>query len=126
MCFSGNRWPRLMGSAAVLVVGTLVSNHSGLLAQTAQQDRGSVVIRWNQAALDAIRITRSSPPVAARILAIAHTCMFDAWAAYEESATGTRMGGRLRRPIPERRTGNKEKAVSYAAYRALVDLVPSQ
>jgi membrane-associated phospholipid phosphatase len=59
-------------------------------------------------------------------MAIVHTCMFDAWAAYDEVAVGTRLGGSLRRPPAERSTVNKEKAISLAAYRALDDLFPGQ
>ena len=63
---------------------------------------------------------------AARGFAILHTCMYDAWAAYDDVAVGTRLGGALRQPAHERTFANKQKAVSYAAYRALVDLFPSQ
>ena len=35
------------------------------------------VIDWNNAALDAIRIDRTAPPVAARALAIIQTAVFD-------------------------------------------------
>ena len=34
----------------------------------------------------------------ARALAILHTCIFDAWAAYDKKIVGTRLGGSLRRP----------------------------
>ncbi len=61
----------------------------------------------------------------ARALAIVNTAMFDAWAAYDPVAVGTRLGGALRRPAAERIEANKEKAVSFAAYRALVDLFPT-
>jgi hypothetical protein len=60
----------------------------------------------------------------ARALAIVHTCMYDAWAAYDERAVGTQLQGALRRPAAERTLANKERAVSYAAYRALVDVLP--
>jgi hypothetical protein len=86
----------------------------------------NVLLKWDEAALAAIRQTRPGPPQAARALAIAHTSMFDAWAAYDAVAVGTRLGGTLRRPAAERTLPNKERAVSYAAYRALVDLFPSQ
>jgi hypothetical protein len=86
----------------------------------------NVVLMWNQAALNAIQATRTPPPIAARAIAITHTCMFDAWAAYDDTATGTRFAGVLRRPTSERTQANKEKTVSFAAYRALVDLFPSQ
>jgi hypothetical protein len=62
-------------------------------------------------------------PVAARASAIVHTCMYDAWAAYDEKAIGTQLRGALRRPSVERILANKERAISYAAYRALVDVL---
>jgi hypothetical protein len=52
--------------------------------------------------------------------------MYDAWAAYDRSAVGTQLGASLRRPPGERTLLNKEQAVSFAAYRALVDLFPSE
>jgi hypothetical protein len=51
--------------------------------------------------------------------------MYDAWSAYDDRALGTQLAGALRRPASERTTANKEKAISYAAYRALVDLMPA-
>jgi hypothetical protein len=50
--------------------------------------------------------------------------MYDAWAAYDEHAFGTQLGDALRRPHEERTEANKEKAISYAAYRALLDVLP--
>jgi hypothetical protein len=86
----------------------------------------NVVIQWNGLALQAIRDTKPGPPMTARALAIVHTAMYDAWAAYDKAATGTRFGDGLRRPESERTAGRKSKAVSYAAYRALVDLYHSE
>ncbi len=86
----------------------------------------TVVSKWNSAALEAIRVTHPGPPVVARSLAIANTCIYDAWAAYDSVAIGTRLAGTLRRPAAERTAANKDKAVSFAAYRALVDLFPSE
>ncbi|MGB8475635.1 MAG: vanadium-dependent haloperoxidase [Candidatus Acidiferrum sp.] len=62
--------------------------------------------------------------MAARALAIVHTCIYDAWAAYDEKAVGTQLSGALRRPASERTETNKERAISYAAYRALTDVLP--
>jgi len=61
-----------------------------------------------------------------RALAIAHTCMHDAWAAYDDRAIGTQLNGALRRPPSERTITNKEKAISFAAYRALSDVLPAE
>src|SRR5262249_588294 len=56
--------------------------------------------------------------------AVLNTCMYDAWAAYDPVATGTRLGGALRRPPAEQTAANKQEAISVAAHRALVDLFP--
>jgi hypothetical protein len=97
-----------------------------LAAASSPSTDDNIVLLWNRAALDAIQVTRTAPPIAARALAIVHTCMFDAWAAYDDVAVGTQFGGVLRRAKEERTLANKEKAVSFAAYRALADLFPSQ
>ncbi len=101
----------------------------------------TIVVQWNNVALQGIRDTHPGPPMAARMLAVTNTCMFDAWAAYDEHAVGTQFGGRLRRVRNEpgaaagpayhafRRSVRfelqKKIAICYAAYRALVDLFPT-
>ena len=84
----------------------------------------SVVLLWNEAALQGVRDSKLGPPMVARALAIIHTCIFDAWAAYDHRALGTRLGAALRRPPGERTLTNMNKAISFAAYRATVDLFP--
>ena len=86
----------------------------------------TIVTEWNGQALQAIRTTHPGPPIVARALAIVHTCTYDAWAAYDAKAEGTQLGKTLRRPAAERTNANKTEAISYAAYRALVDLFPSE
>jgi hypothetical protein len=86
----------------------------------------NVVVQWDQVALQAIRDTRPLPTVAARALAVVHTAVYDAWAAYDPVAVGTRLGAGLRRPAAEQTLANKAKAISFAAYAALVDLFPTQ
>ena len=104
----------------------LAISASALSSAGAAPEQDNVVIQWNSAALQAVRDTRMGPPMVARALAVIHTSMYDAWAAYHPSATGTQFGGSLRRPASERTEANKRMAVSYAAYRALVDLFPSR
>ena len=84
----------------------------------------NVALRWNSAALQGVRDSRLGPPMVARALAIVQTCAYDAWAAYDRLAVGTQLGGSLRRPPSERTLVNKNAAISYAAYRAAVDLFP--
>jgi hypothetical protein len=87
--------------------------------------RANALVSWNSAVLQGIRDSKLGAPIAARALSIVHTCMYDAWAAYDEHAVGTQLGGALRRPISERTLANKEKAISYATYRALADVLPA-
>ena len=84
----------------------------------------SIVVRWNQAALQGVRDSKLGPPMVSRALAIVHTAAYDAWAAYDRAAIGTRLGGSLRQSPAERTRANKEEAISFAAYRAAVDLFP--
>jgi hypothetical protein len=94
------------------------------VSANAAVSRNDVLLTWNSAALRAVRDAKIGAPIAARTLAVVDTCMYDAWAAYDEHAVGTQMAGALRRPASERTHANKEKAISYAAYRALVDVLP--
>jgi len=64
------------------------------------------------------------PTVLSRTMAIVLTAIYDAWAAYDAVAAGTRLGGKLRRPAPERTPANREKAIAHAAYRALLFVYP--
>jgi|GEM_PF-317860 len=100
----------------------------GFGSNTGNESRSGdqVVVRWNETALQAIRDVQPDMPVAARALAIMHTAMFDAWAAYDATALGTRLGAGLRRPSNEWTQENKQQAISYAAYIALLDLFPSE
>jgi len=97
----------------------------GLVQQAARAEE-SVAVKWNAAALKAVRQTRMAPPMVARALAVTHTCMYAAWAAYDPVAAAPRLGHALRRPAAERTPANQERAVSQAAYRALLGLFPSE
>ena len=84
----------------------------------------SIVIEWNEAFLQGVRDSKLGPPMVARALAIGHTCMYEAWAAYDHRAVGTLLGSALRQPPAKRTLANKNQAISFAAYRAAVDLFP--
>jgi len=97
------------------------------LAITASSTAASatIVSDWNAAALAEVRAAKLGPPIVARALAIAHTCMFEAWAAYDAKAIGVVLGGSLRRPAIERTDANKAQAISHAAYHCLLNLFPA-
>jgi PAP2 superfamily len=107
--------PAKLALACALVIG----------ASSAAQ-AATLVTDWNDQALQAVRATRMAPPIFARANAIVNTAMYDAWAAYDNKANGTQLGGELRRPASERTDANRRKAMSFAAYRALVELFPSR
>jgi hypothetical protein len=86
----------------------------------------SIVTEWNDVFLQAVRDVKFGPPHTARAGAIIHSCIFDAWACYDAKANGTQYLGYLRRPEAERTDANKITAISFAAYRALVDLFPAR
>src|SRR5689334_1494831 len=111
-CTSCRRWLPLLAAAAVAVFVAAGR------ADAAGSDE-NVVLQWNSAALQAVRDTQVGPPIVARSLAIAHTCMYDAWTAYDDVAVPTRHAAIGRRPVKERTPTNQGKAVSFAAYRCL-------
>jgi hypothetical protein len=66
------------------------------------------------------------PTIISRQMAIPMTAMYDAWAAYDDQAVGTRLGGTLRRPPAERTQANREKAIAHAVHRALLYAFPGE
>jgi len=112
----------VIGLVLILVLGLVATVGRPQPARAADGD--NLVLVWNQETLEAIRALPPAPTVAARALAIVHTAIYDAWAAYDPLAVGTRLGAGLRQPTAERTQANKDKAVSYAAYTTLMDLFP--
>jgi len=99
-----------------------------LHAEALAAEKKNLAYRWLDIAQEATarEVDRNSPrpTVVSRTLAIWATAMFDAWAAYDDTAVGSRLGGKLRRPKKERTLANKEKAISYASYQALLYVYP--
>ena len=81
---------------------------------------------WDRAAQQAVINTSVGPTIASRTYAMVHTAIFDAWAAYDPKAIATQLGDDLQRPEAEITEANKEEAMSFAAYRVLTELFPSQ
>ncbi|MFO0892615.1 MAG: hypothetical protein U0790_26165 [Isosphaeraceae bacterium] len=105
--------------ALCMSASLIVQIHAG----TCRAD--NAVVQWSDTSLECVRQSRLGPPMTARALGIFHTCIYDAWAAYDSVAVGTQLGAELRRPPAERTEANKTKAVSFAAYHALLDLFPA-
>lgn len=86
----------------------------------------SAVLRWNSAMLDAIAANPPAPTLVTWRMHLVTNAMYDAWAAYDAVALGTRYGDLLRRPAVEQSEANKLAALSYAAYRSLSYVYPNQ
>jgi hypothetical protein len=89
----------------------------------------SMAYQWLDIAQEATarEVDRSAarPTIISRTLAVWATAMYDAWAAYDEKAVGSRLGDKLRRPAPERTLENKKKAIAYASYHSLLFVYPA-
>ena len=81
--------------------------------------RADVITNWNSAALNAIRVNRTSPPIASRALAILHVAMYDAI----NGITRTHEAYMVRGDVPS--SASKEAAASAAARTVLIALFPS-
>jgi TAT (twin-arginine translocation) pathway signal sequence len=110
---------------ALLLLPVLPETASAARRAGSSQPDDSVVIWWNNAFLQGVRDSKLGPPMVARALAIGHTCIYDAWAAYDHKASGTMLGESLRRPAAEHTLANTTRAISFAAYRAAADLFPA-
>ena len=55
-------------------------------ASSLAQSTPTIVVQWNNAALQGVRDSKLGPPMVARALAVVHTCIFDACAVYDRRA----------------------------------------
>lgn len=74
---------------------------------------------WN-----ALALRSAGAAQALRTLALLHTCMYNAWAAYDGDARQTMLGVAVRLPRAERDATSKMAAMSHAARGVLVGLCP--
>ncbi|MFO0912451.1 MAG: hypothetical protein U0795_05820 [Pirellulales bacterium] len=88
----------------------------------------SLAYKWldiaEEATAQEVDARGARPTIVSRTLAVWATAMYDAWSAYDDKAVGSRLGGKLRRPTAEHTLANKEKAISYASYQALLFVYP--
>jgi hypothetical protein len=86
----------------------------------------NVILTWNEQLLNTIRANPgpTGPTITARALGVLNTAMYDAWAAYDGAAKGTRPDGPVQQPAADNTVPNKSQAISYAANKVLNDLFP--
>ena len=81
-----------------------------------------LVLKWNQLILEAIKLTKTSAPLAARALAMMHTAMYDAWSVYDTCAFSSSTAKYIKISKSQCAKDNIRKSFSYAAYRVLMEL----
>ncbi|MBD3628940.1 vanadium-dependent haloperoxidase [Cyclobacterium sp.] len=88
----------------------------------------NLAYKWAQIALEATANDterfKPRPTVTSRYLALIFVSMFDAWTAYDSKAVPVYLKDVSRRPEEERTLEKKEIAISYAAFRALMEYFP--
>lgn len=117
----GTAWT-LLASLALISCSESQNRENAEPAAATGSATGSVVVRWNEATVEALRRSGLPPTAMARGLSIVHTCIYDAWAAYQDVAAPTRTG--TRQPTAEHTVESQRTAISFAAYRAAVDVFP--
>jgi hypothetical protein len=88
----------------------------------------NVILKWDDELLQAVRANPATtgPTITARALGVLHTTTYDAWAAYDPIAKVTRPDGPSQQAKASNTLANKSMAISYAAYRVLLDLFPAR
>jgi len=118
-----------VAAAVVLIVGAVAAGGLAYVkpwgpnatptpscAPPAAHPEWSVARRWDEALLDAIRRALPNPPLHARNLFHTSVAMWDAWAAYEPTASGYLVKEKDTAPDV---AAARNEAISYAAYRVL-------
>jgi hypothetical protein len=106
---------------AALAVGLVVAlprTRMPSCAPIAAHPDWSVARRWDEALLDAIRRALPNPPLHARNLFHVSAAMWDAWAAYDPTASGYLV---KEKHTAADVTAARDEAISYAAYRVLTE-----
>ena len=92
------------------------------------EDKRSAAYDWLDIALEVTAREHERvaprPTVGSRMLMLIVACMYEAWAPYDDKAVGVVTGSDLRRPPAERTLKNKEIAIGFATYRAMIDIFP--
>jgi len=114
----------LLSAALCLGSCTPVTNNSPSAAVESLGEN-NMAYKWGKISLECTANDtenfRPRPTVTSRILALIWISIFDAWTRYNEKATPFYLNSVERRPLVEHSLKNKEIAISYAAYRTMLE-----
>ncbi|UKN02903.1 vanadium-dependent haloperoxidase [Paracrocinitomix mangrovi] len=122
------KFKSIMIIALALLLGACKGNSSDEnqeQSQTVEEPKGkdNLAYKWAKIALDATANDtewfKPRPTISSRFLSLIFVSIFDAWSVYDDKAIPVYLNAD-RRPEEERTLENKEKAISYAAYRAMM------
>ena len=94
------------------------------LLAPAPASAASIVTDWLDVALPIVEDVAPYPTTSARVTAVLHAAMFEAWAAYDERAVGPVLGGALRGTGGPSDALHKREAISHAAHAVLLAAAP--
>jgi len=125
---------KVLGFTAVLGICFLVTSWKSQVPQQTtsfsqpanqQEVELNVAYEWGKVLLTSTahdtELFKPRPTISSRILGLITTAMFDAWTRYDAKAIPVYLTEVDRRPNIEQTLANKEKAISYATYRALME-----
>lgn len=94
-------------------------------ATTASAEMPNRAYQWGEVAMTCTandtELFRPRPTVTSRFLGLIWTAVYDAWTRYDSVANPLYLQDVARRPAKERILSNKEIAISYAAYRTMLN-----
>jgi len=96
---------------------------SSTQATATKEGKENIAYQWSEMAITATAFDterfKPRPTITSRYLGLIFVAMFDAWSRYDQKAVPVYLTGVERRPSEEMTVEQKEKAISYAALRAL-------
>jgi hypothetical protein len=101
-------------------IGLLAGIAAGCpLPQDAEPATEAIALEWMHLTLDALEHDSQEPTVEARTLWHVSAAMYEAWAAYDDTATGYFTGDQHKQPPADRALKNTAETLSHAVYAVL-------
>lgn len=115
---------RVLYLVLLLLTCCSVPQNNATLVPEVSTGKNNMAYKWGKISLECTANDtdkfKPRPTVTSRILALIWTSVFDAWTRYDATATPLYLTSIDRRPAAEHTLQNKEIAISYAAYRAML------
>ncbi|MCB0825871.1 MAG: vanadium-dependent haloperoxidase [Armatimonadetes bacterium] len=91
-----------------------------------QNNTRSVANQWMDTLVECIRQGGPGPTANSRAIGMVTTSMYDAWAWFDDTAVGVYSADEKFPTTAAKNDANRNKAISYAAQKTLLDLFPNQ